>query len=237
MDLEAEKKAAALQAVALIEDGMLVGLGTGSTAGYAIHEIASKVRAGLRMKGVATSRRSRALAERLSIPLLEMEDVPRLDLCIDGADEVDPELRAIKGGGGAMLRERIVASASDRMIVIADSSKLVAALGRFPLAVEVLPFARASAQRRLQEICPQAGQRRTQSGEPFLTDQEAYIFDLPFGEIEDPPTLARDLESIPGLIGHGLFLSEVGTAIIGRRGGPKIIDRLEPDAPAPRGGS
>ncbi|MFL6785018.1 MAG: ribose-5-phosphate isomerase RpiA [Sphingomicrobium sp.] len=237
MEIEAEKKRAALQAVALIEDGMLVGLGTGSTAEYAIREIASKVATGLRVTGVATSRRTRALAERLSIPLLEMEDVPRLDLCIDGADEVDLELRAIKGGGGAMLREKIVASASDRMIVIADSSKLVAALGRFPLPVEVLPFARASARRQLDEICPQVEQRRTQSGEPFLTDQEAYIFDLPLEEIEDPPTLARELESIPGLIGHGLFLNEVGTAIVGQRGATKIIDRIEPGARKSRGGS
>ena len=227
MDIEAEKKRAALQAVALIEDGMLVGLGAGSTAEYAIHEIGSRVATGLRITGVATFRRTRALAERLSIPLLEMEDVPRLDLTIDGADEVDLGLRAIKGGSGAMLREKIVASASDRMIVIADSSKLVSVLGRFSLPVEVLPFACASARRQLEEICPHVEQRRTKSGAPFITDQKAYIFDLPLGQIEDPSALARQLGSIPGLIGHGLFLNEVTMAIIAQCGATRIIDRPE----------
>jgi ribose 5-phosphate isomerase A len=228
LEVEAEKKRAAVEAAALIEDGMLVGLGTGSTAQYAVLEIGSRVAAGLRMTGVATSRRTSALAERLSIPLLAMEDVPRLDLTIDGADEVDPELRAIKGGGGAMLREKIVSSASDRMIVIADPSKLVPVLGRFPLPVEVLPFARASALRQLEGICPGVEQRRAAGGKPFLTDQEAFIFDLPLGKIDAPQALAGRLESIPGVIGHGLFLDEVTTAIIGERGTTRVIDRPHP---------
>lgn len=214
-DLEAEKRRAALAAVDEVRDGMCVGLGTGSTAEHAVRELGSRVADGLRIIGVATSRRTDALARSLAIPLVEMAQVSSIDLTIDGADEIDAALRAIKGGGGAMMREKIVAAASDRVIIAADSSKLVATLGRFRLPVEVLPFASSYARRELDSLCSATEQRRLENGEPYLTDQGAYIFDLGFGQIEDPEGVAAALQSIPGVIAHGLFLKEIDMAVIG----------------------
>ncbi|MEA3051407.1 MAG: ribose 5-phosphate isomerase [Sphingomonadales bacterium] len=224
-DKEAEKKQAASRAVDEVRDGMLVGLGTGSTAEYVVREIAARIARGLRITATSTSRATEALARSLAIPLVAFEAVARVDLTIDGADEVDSGLRAIKGGGGAMLREKIVAAASDRMVVAVDSSKLVPILGRFPLPVEVLPFAASFAARRLEELGPGPRRRTTSDGSPFLTDQKAYIFDLPLGAIPDPEGLARTLERLPGLIGHGLFLDEIDTVVVGEGEGVRVLRR------------
>lgn len=211
---EADKKTAALRAVEYVTDGMLVGLGTGSTANYAIKAIGARVKDGLRITAVATSNASAELAHSLSIPVIDFAQVSRVDLTIDGADEIDGHLRAIKGGGGAMMREKIVAAASDRMIVIADAGKRVDVLGAFRLPIEVLPFAAAYVQTQLQSICTGTVQRMQADGQtPYITDQNAYVFDMPFGRIDNPEHLAAQLVRIPGVIAHGLFLDEVDMCI------------------------
>lgn len=223
-DLDAEKANAAAHAVNDVQDGMLVGLGSGRTSAYAVRFLARRIAAGLRITGTATSRTTGMLAESLGIPLEPFERVTRVDLTIDGADEITAELHAIKGGGGALLREKVVAAASDRMIVIADSGKLVPRLGRFPLAVEVLPFACASVMRRL-EVFGVPVIRRMTSGGPFVTDQGGYILDIAFGSIPEPEAIAATLDAIPGLLEHGLFLSEIDMAVIGRGDSVEIIRR------------
>ena len=214
-DLEAEKALAARRAIDEVESGMLVGLGTGSTMAYAIHELGARVGKGLRVKAVVTSSTSEALARSLGIELLPGPEVARVDLAIDGADEIDPTLNAIKGGGGALLREKIVAATADRMIVIVDSSKPVDRLGQFKLPLEVLPFASAWVTRSLNGLCVDAGPR-IRGGVPFLTDQGNYIFDAPFDTIADPMALAAELDQIPGILEHGLFVTEIDIVMIGR---------------------
>ncbi len=227
-DLEAEKALAARRAVDEIRDGMRVGLGTGSTAAYAIREIAKRVMAGLKITAAATSHATQELASGLGIPVIPFEQLAQLDLTIDGADEVDPGLNAIKGGGGALLREKIVAAASDRMIVIVDSSKFVAQLGRFKLPVEVLPFACAFVERKILESFNIHAQKRMRPDvTPFLTDQQNYILDLHFGVIDNPAGLAAQLEAIPGIIEHGLFLTEVDEVFVGRQNHVEILTRRE----------
>lgn len=214
-DLEAEKALAARRAIDEVESGMMVGLGTGSTMAYAIRELGARVGQGLRVKAVATSSTSEALARSLGIELLPGPEVSRVDVAIDGADEIDPALNAIKGGGGALLREKIVAAAADRMIVIVDSSKPVDRLGRFKLPLEVLPFASAWVTRALNGLCVDAGPR-IRGGVPLLTDQGNYIFDAPFDTIADPMALAAALDQIPGILEHGLFVTEIDIVMIGR---------------------
>lgn len=225
-DLEAQKKRAALRAVAEIADGMLVGLGTGSTTNYAIEEIGRRIREdGLRITATATSARTGQQATALAIPLRAMGDIERLDLVIDGADEIDPQLRAIKGGGGALFREKIVAAAADRMIVIGDSSKPVVTLGKFKLPVEVHPFALQSVWRRLEKLGAPVTLRTEKDSSRFVTDQQANIFDIAFERIDDTFALAHTLESIPGLIAHGLFIDLIDVAMIGVDDGVTIINR------------
>lgn len=224
-DLEAEKALAAARAVQEVQDGMLVGLGTGSTASYAVRFLAERMGKGLKFKGTATSRATETLAQSLGIELVPFEGISKVDLTIDGADEIDPQLRAIKGGGGALLREKLVASASDRVIVIVDSSKPVERLGRFRLAVEVLPFGRAYVESALTQLKASVALRMKADGSPFVTDQGGYIFDLGFGSIEDPEGLAQALDTIVGVVEHGLFLKEVDTAVIAQGDTLQIIDR------------
>lgn len=226
-DLEAEKALAARRAIDEVETGMLVGLGTGSTMAYAIRELGARVAKGLRIKAVATSSTSEALARSLGIELLPGPDVASVDLAIDGADEIDPALNAIKGGGGALLREKVVAASADRMIVIVDSSKPVERLGRFKLPLEVLPFASAWVTRSLKELGVDVGPRM-RDGAPYLTDQGNYIFDAPFNTIDDPASLAAALDRIPGIVEHGLFLTEIDLAMIGR-GDQVEIRRRKPN--------
>ena len=213
--IDDDKRAAAEAAIAEVRDGMLVGLGTGSTVAFAIDAL---IRARLRIDTVATSEDSAAKARAGGLIVRDFADVAHVDVTIDGADEIDPQLRAIKGAGGAMLREKIVAAASTRMIVIADASKRVAALGAAKLPVEVLPFARAFVADRLRALGAQVERRNG------LTDNGNIILDAQFGAIPDPEALSRAIDATPGALGHGLFLTEVDAAYVARHG---IVTRLE----------
>jgi ribose 5-phosphate isomerase A len=218
-DGNTDKALAAAAAVTEVRDGMLVGLGTGSTATHAIHALGERVAKGLGIRAVATSRASDALARRLGIAMLDFADVPRVDLTIDGADEIDPRLFAVKGAGGAMLREKVVAAASDRMVVIADASKRVAAIGAARVPVEILPFAHASLMAALGD----QAMLRMRDAEPYVTDNGNWIADCCFG-LDDPAKTAAWLNGIPGVLGHGLFLREVDAAYIADAG---VVSRLE----------
>jgi ribose 5-phosphate isomerase A len=227
-DRDVEKAAAAEAAVADVRDGMLVGLGSGSTAAHAVRAVGRRVAQGLRIECVATSRATESLARAAGLTVRPFEDVARLDLTIDGADEIDPQLRAIKGGGGALLREKVVAAASDRVSIIVDSSKPVARLGAFPLPVEVLPFAHAWVMRVLAGLGGAATRRQGADGSPYRTDQGNLIVDAAFGRIEDPAALALRLSQVPGIVEHGLFLDEIDTVFVGRPGGVDVHRRGEP---------
>lgn len=218
------KRAAAQAAVAEITDGMLVGLGTGSTASHAIDALAQRVRQGLMVRAVATSQRTALHAARTGLILLDMADVGRIDLCIDGVDEIDPSLRAIKGAGGAMLREKIVASAADRMIAIADGSKAVVTLGARPVPAEVLPVAHAFVAARLEALGYRPTLRRDERGEPAVTDQGNIILDCDLGA-HDPAAMAAEMDGVPGLLGHGLFLREVDALYLGTADGVTRTER------------
>jgi ribose 5-phosphate isomerase A len=224
-DREAEKAAAAAAAIAEVRDGMLLGLGSGSTAAHAVRALGRRVAAGLRVDCVATSQATAVLARSVGLTVRPFDDVARLDLTVDGADEIDPSLRAIKGGGGALLREKVVAAASDRVSIVIDASKWVAQLGRFRLPVEVLPFAGAWVARALTGLGGTPARRLLADGTPFHTDQGNLIFDTAFGVIEDPGRLAASLASVPGIVEHGLFLDEIDTVFIGRSSGVEIVRR------------
>ena len=213
-DVAARKRAAACAAVAEIEDGMLVGLGTGTTASFAIAALGERVAAGLKVTTVATSLAAGRAAEAAGVPVLPFDTLAKLDLAIDGADELDPQLRAIKGKGGAMLREKIVAAAAERMIVIIDAGKQVTRLGRGALPVEVLPFAAGFVSHRIERLGATVS-RRMAGDASYRTDQDNVILDCRFGSIEDPQALASALSAIPGMLGHGLFLDEIDAAYVG----------------------
>ena len=222
-DLDSEKAAAALAAAAFVTSGMLVGLGTGSTSAHVIAEIGRRVRdEGLAVRVVGTSIASERAAIAASLDLLPFTDVDRVDLTIDGIDEIDARLRAIKGGGGAMLREKIVAEASDRMIAIGDSSKPVDVLSR-AVPIEVLPFAAAFVARSLRDLGAEPA-LRTRDGAPARTDQDNLLIDADFGALDDPERLAATLAAIPGVLGHGIFLGEVDCALIACG---NVIERME----------
>ena len=225
-DVDGEKKLAAIRAVAEIKPEMIVGLGTGSTASFAIRELGRRVREeSLKITATATSAATESLAVEEGISVVPFEQLSEVDLTIDGADEVTPQLQGIKGGGGALLREKIVASASKRVIIIVDSSKLVQTLGRFKLPVEVLPFAASFVESSLESFGVPLSRRTQPDGSPFLTDQGAYIFDLHFGVISDPNAVAERLSEIPGVLGHGLFLTEIDAVYLGRDNSVEILRR------------
>jgi ribose 5-phosphate isomerase A len=219
------KRAAAEAAVAEIETGMRVGLGTGTTAALAIEALARRLREGLACEAVATSEATAEQARRAGIPLLQFEDVAEIDLCIDGVDEIDPDFRAIKGAGGAMLREKIVASAAKRMIAIADQSKAVDRLGGRPLPVEVLPLARSFVARRLVELGCNPILRLAVGRQPARTDQDNVIFDCHFSVLGDLVALDRRLAAIPGVMGHGLFLTQIDVLYLGTPDGVVRTER------------
>jgi ribose 5-phosphate isomerase A len=219
-----DKKLAAEAAVDEIAAGMLVGLGTGSTAAFAIARLGEKVAAGLAIRAVATSLASEAQARAAGIEILDFASVAHVDLTIDGADEIDPALRAIKGAGGAMLREKIVAAASRRMIVVADGSKQVARLGAKPVPVEVLPFAVAYVVEALKALGAEPVLRRAGAG-VFRTDQDNLIVDCMFAAPFDPIALAARLSAIPGALGHGLFINEVDAAYVAADGKVTAYER------------
>ena len=223
-DVAPLKRAAALAAVAEVEEGMVVGLGTGTTAAFAIAALADRVGSGLRITTVATSLATARMAAGLGLSPVPFERLAEVDIAIDGADEIDGALRAIKGGGGAMLREKIVAAASRRMIAIVDGSKQVARLGARPLPVEVLPFAAAFVTRRISELDAEVSQRMAGSA-PYRSDQDNLVLDCRFGAIDRPKPLAAALSAIPGVLGHGLFLAEIDAAYVGRAEGTLYLTR------------
>ena len=231
MDVEAQKRAAAARAVEFVRPGMRLGLGTGSTAKHFVDFLAERVRGGLDVVAVPTSEATRAQAERLGIPLTTLDETPELDLTIDGADEIAPDLTLIKGGGGALLREKIVAAASGRMLVIADQSKWVATLGRFPLPVEIAPFGAAATRRAVEAAtaaagCPGAALlRKGQNGHAFVTDGGHWLLDAQLQRIGDPQTLAARLSAVPGVMEHGLFIGLARTAIVAGPDGVRLIER------------
>jgi ribose 5-phosphate isomerase A len=228
MDAKALKIEAARAALAHVEDGMRLGIGTGSTAEEFVRLLAEQVAEGMRVIGVPTSERTAALCVELGVPLSTLDETPELDLTIDGADEIDTELGLIKGGGGALLREKIVASASDRMIVIADETKLVETLGRFPLPIEVNRFGLRATELEIAAVAYMLGLegeinlRMTRDG-PFVTDGGHLIIDASFGRIPDARALSDVLHAIPGVVEHGLFLGLADLAVIA---GPQGIREL-----------
>ncbi|MFZ1103584.1 MAG: ribose-5-phosphate isomerase RpiA [Hyphomicrobiaceae bacterium] len=225
------KRQAAEHAITLVEDGMALGLGTGSTAAHFVDLLGQRVREGLKVVCVPSSEATRAQAERLGIPLADLDQRPALDLTVDGADEIDPALRLIKGGGGALLREKIVAMASDRMVVIADHSKRVATLGAFPLPVEIVPFAAGTTRNLVEELAAEAGctgeirLRLRPDGQPFLTDCGHLILDCAFGRIDEPEALDDALKWVPGVVENGLFLGIADAAIVAGPDGVVVLER------------
>ena len=214
MTQDEAKAEVALRAVEYVQDGMRVGLGTGTTATMFIRALADRVRAGLKIRCVASSEASATLAASLGMDVAALEQLPELDIYIDGADEVASGLALIKGGGGALLREKIVASAAARFIVVADSSKVVHHLGRFPLPVEVIKMALPLVQPRLAALGLGPKQRKLASGAPYLTDEGNYILDCACGEITNPHKTASAIRGIVGVVEHGLFLGMAELALI-----------------------
>ena len=212
---------------------MTLGLGTGSTAARFVDLVGQKVKDGLRVRCVPTSEATRAQAERLGIPLITLDQQPYLDLTVDGADELDDDLRLIKGGGGALLIEKIVATASGRMVVIADASKQVATLGRFPLPVEVVRFGLGATRNMIEVLAADAGcrgeirQRIRSDGQPFVTDSGNFILDCAFGSIPEPEALDEALKLIPGVVENGLFLGIADAAIVAGPSGVVMLERDE----------
>src|SRR5712672_1871498 len=225
------KRLAAARALEEVRDGMQLGLGTGSTAKHFVDLLGERVRAGLKIVGVPTSEATRIQAIECGVPLTTLDEIDRLDLTVDGADEMDPALNLIKGGGGALLREKIVASASDRMIVIADDSKWVDTLGRFPLPVEVVPFGLAATQRAMGRAFAESGVsgqmmvRKSKDGHAFVTDGGHWIVDAHLGRIPDAPRLAGLLNSIPGVVEHGLFIGLANTVVLAGSQGIRVVER------------
>jgi len=220
---EQEKEAAARASLNYVQDGQVVGIGTGSTATYFIKLLGERVRQGLRIRGIPTSDRSRELALSLGIPLTTLDECQEIAVTVDGADEVDPELRLIKGGGGALLREKIVASATKQFIIVADASKQVQKLGKFPLPVEVIKFAQALVAKRIRALGADVQLRRNPDGQPYLTDENNHILDCRFGQIQDADTLARQLSDMPGVVEHGLFIGMASMVLFAR--GTEIVER------------
>ena len=231
MDTESQKRAAAARALDFVSSGMRLGLGTGSTAKHFVDLLGERVRAGLDIVAVPSSEATHAQAARLGISLTTLDETPELDLTVDGADEIAPDLSLIKGGGGALLREKIVAAASAQMTVIADESKWVQVLGRFPLPIEVVPFGVTATRHAVEKAATASGcqgpilLRCGTDGHPFVTDGGHLILDAALDRIDDPLSLAARLAGIPGVVEHGLFLELATTAVISGPNGVRIVGR------------
>ncbi len=229
MDAREMKIRAAATALEHVEDGMRLGIGTGSTAEEFVRLLAEKVAGGLRVEGVPTSERTARLCVELGVPLKSLDELPELDLTIDGADEIDPALNLTKGGGGALLREKIVASASTRMIVIADESKLVGTLGAFPLPIEINSFGQVATRIAVEKLASRLGlsgdmKLRASGDGLFTTDGGHLILDASFGRIPDAEALASALNSIPGVVEHGLFINMATLAVIAGPSGARTLE-------------
>jgi ribose 5-phosphate isomerase A len=231
MNVDSYKRAAAARAIEFVRPGMRLGLGTGSTAAHFVELLAERVRAGLDVIAVPTSEATRAQATRLGIALTTLDDTPELDLTVDGADEIGPDLTLIKGGGGALLREKIVATASARMVVIADDSKWVSVLGRFPLPIEIAPFGAKATQRMVEATVSDVGSavpvpvRLDRDGHAFVTDGGHWLLDAQLRRIADPRALASKLSAIPGVMEHGLFIGLAQAAIVAGPDGVRLVER------------
>lgn len=228
MDARQLKIEAARVALGHVRDGMRLGVGTGSTAEEFVRLLAVEVAAGMKVVGVPTSERTAALCLELGVPLSTLDETPELDLTIDGADEIDGDLTLIKGGGGALLREKIVATASASMIVIADQSKLVETLGAFPLPIEVNRFGLRATEQAIAAVAEKNGLAprlavRMSDGAPFITDGGHFIIDASFGRIPDPRALSTDLHAVPGVVEHGLFLDLAKAAVIAGVDGVRTV--------------
>jgi ribose 5-phosphate isomerase A len=230
MNAETYKRDAAAAALDYVRPGMRLGLGTGSTARPFVELLGERVRGGLDVVAVPTSEATRQQAEQCGIRLTTLDETPELDLTVDGADEIAPDLTLVKGGGGALLREKIVASASARMVVIADASKWVATLGRFALPIEVVPFGLGATERAIAAALATTGNagtltlRRDKAGHAFVTDGGHFILDAALGTIADPRSLAARLVAIPGVVEHGLFIGLASLAVIAGPEGRRIIE-------------
>jgi ribose 5-phosphate isomerase A len=215
---EAEKEAAGRAAAKLVSEGDVVGLGTGSTAYFAVIALGERAGAGLKILGIPTSVQTGDLARSVGITLTTLDEHPEIDITIDGADEIDHQLNLIKGGGGALLREKVVASASKRMIVIADSSKYVDVLGKFPLPLEIISFARTVVEKKILSLGASVKLRAKRDGSAYLTDNGNPILDCSFREIKNPRALAQELSNLAGIVEHGLFIGLAERVLIGRAG-------------------
>jgi len=222
---EQEKINAALKAVSFVKNGQIVGLGTGSTAYFAIKEIGQMVREGLQIRAVPTSEATRRLAEEWNIPLVDINDIDAIDVTIDGADEFNNKLQLIKGGGGALLREKIVATITRKQVIIADASKEVEKLGAFTVPIEVIPFAINAVTQKLRLLTGTAV-LRVKNGQTYLTDQGNYILDVDFGLIDDPATLAKELDHVTGIVEHGLFIDLADYIIVGKGDRIEVFRKL-----------
>jgi ribose 5-phosphate isomerase A len=231
MDTDTYKRAAAARALDFVQPGMRIGLGTGTTAAHFVDLLGERVRAGLDIEAVPTSEATRARAARAGIALVTLDDVPELDLTIDGADEIAPDLTLIKGGGGALLREKIVAAASARMVVIADESKWVSMLGHFPLPIEIALFGAAATHREVEAITAEAGcpgpavLRKNKDGTTFVTDNGHWLLDAHLQRIADPAALAARLCTVPGVMEQGLFIGLAQTVILAGSDGVRLVER------------
>jgi len=209
---DVEKEAAARASLRFVRDGAIVGLGSGSTATEVIRLLGERVRTGLKIRGIA---KTSELAAALGIPLTSFDQVQEIDITIDGADEFDPQLSLIKGGGGALLHEKVVASASRQVVIVTDSSKQVPVLGKFPLPIEVIAFAEPLVRKKVEALGASVCLRQS-SGGPIVTDEGHHILDCGFGRIPDPPSLARKLSEMPGIVEHGLFIGMANVVLIAK---------------------
>jgi len=226
LEREELKKLAGEKAVEHIEDGMVIGLGTGSTAEYTLRKLGELVRDGLKIKGIPTSVHTKKIAQEEKIPLTTLEENPVIDVTIDGADEVDSDINLIKGGGGALVREKIIAFNSKKVIIVIDDSKVVKCLGiDFPLPVEVVKFGWTSTKKTLEKLDCNVELRQVMGNEPFITDNSNYILDCEFERILEPEQLEIDINNIPGVVENGLFIDLVNEVIVGGKQGILTLDK------------
>lgn len=216
MDKDGEKQAVARAGLNFIQDGQVVGLGSGSTSAFFIQFLGERVSAGLQIRGIPTSMRAQQLAQKCGIRLATLDEIRTIDVDVDGADEFDPQFQLIKGGGGALLREKIVASVSTKFVVLADSSKQVPFLGKFPLPIEVIPFAETVLTQRISALGATVMLRKAKDGSAYKTDEGHHILDCHFGKIPDPGELAQTLSGMPGVVEHGLFIKMASVVLLAK---------------------